>query len=38
LRVEKLDADENASAAMIGLLVNASQIAKASIQATYGRK
>ncbi len=38
LRVEKLDADENASAAMIGLLVNSNQIAKASIQATYGRK
>jgi Raf kinase inhibitor-like YbhB/YbcL family protein len=38
LRVEKLDADENASAAMIGFMVNANQIAKASLQATYGRK
>jgi Raf kinase inhibitor-like YbhB/YbcL family protein len=38
LRVDKLDADENASAAMIGFMVNANQIAKASLQATYGRK
>ena len=38
LRVEKLDADENASAAMIGFMVNANQIAKASLQANYGRK
>ncbi|MDQ6620519.1 MAG: YbhB/YbcL family Raf kinase inhibitor-like protein [Pseudomonadota bacterium] len=39
LKVEKLEgADENASAAMIGFMINGSQIAKASIQATYGRK
>lgn len=39
LKVDKLEGgDENASAAMIGYLINASQIAKATIQATYGRK
>lgn len=38
LRVDKLEADENASAAMIGFMINANQIAKASIQATYGRR
>jgi Raf kinase inhibitor-like YbhB/YbcL family protein len=39
LKVEKLEGvDENASAAMVGFMINANQIAKASIQATYGRK
>ena len=39
LKVPKLDgADENASAAMIGFMIKANEIAKASIQATYGRK
>lgn len=39
LKVDKLQgADENASPAMIGFMINANQIAKASIQATYGRK
>jgi Raf kinase inhibitor-like YbhB/YbcL family protein len=39
LKVDKLEgADENASAAMIGFLINANRIAKASIQATYGRR
>ena len=38
LKVSKLDADENASGAMLGFMINANQIVKASIQATYGRK
>lgn len=38
LKTAKLEADENASAAMIGFMLNANQIGKASIQATYGRK
>jgi Raf kinase inhibitor-like YbhB/YbcL family protein len=39
LRTAKLEgADENASGAMIGFMINANQIAKASLQATYGRK
>ena len=39
LKVDKLTGlDENASPAMIGFMINASQIAKASIQANYGRK
>ena len=39
LKVEKLEgADENASGAMISFMLNANQIAKASVQATYGRR
>jgi len=39
LKVEKLQgADANASGAMIGFMINANQIAKAALQATYGRK
>lgn len=39
LKVDKLaGADENASGAMIAYLLNANQIAKATLQATYGRK
>jgi len=39
LKVERLQGgDENASPAMIGYMINANQIAKASLQATYGRK
>ncbi len=39
LKVARLDGlDQNASAAMVGFMVNANQIGKASIQATYGRK
>ncbi|HZQ60177.1 MAG TPA: YbhB/YbcL family Raf kinase inhibitor-like protein [Casimicrobiaceae bacterium] len=39
LKVDTLQgADENASPAMIGFMINANQVAKASIQATYGRK
>ena len=39
LKVDKLPgADENASPAMIGFMINANQIAKTSIHATYGRK
>ncbi|MEP7207550.1 MAG: YbhB/YbcL family Raf kinase inhibitor-like protein [Casimicrobiaceae bacterium] len=39
LKVDRLDgADENASGAMLGFMINANQIGKASIQATFGRK
>jgi Raf kinase inhibitor-like YbhB/YbcL family protein len=38
LKVDKLDANENASGAMIGFMLNANQLAKASLTATYGRK
>lgn len=39
LKIEKLEgADANASGAMVGFMINANQIAKASVQATYGRK
>lgn len=37
LDVEVLDADENASGAMIGFFLNAHSLTKASITATYGR-
>lgn len=39
LKVDKLEGvDENASAAMVGFMINANQLSKASLQATYGRK
>lgn len=38
LKTPKLDADANMSGAMLGFMINGNQIAKASIQATYGRK
>ena len=38
LKVDKLDADENASGATIGFMLNVNQLAKASFTATYGRK
>ena len=38
LKVDKIDADENASAAMVGFMLNANKIDKASFTATYGRK
>jgi len=38
LKVDKLDVDENASGAMVGFMLNANQLAKASFTATYGRK
>lgn len=37
LKVEKLDLDANASAAMAGFMINANRIDKASIEATYQR-
>ena len=38
LKVDKIDADENASAALVGFMINANRIDKASFTATYGRK
>jgi len=38
LKVDKIDADENASAAMVGFMLNTNKIEKASFTATYGRK
>jgi len=38
LRVDKIDADENASAALVGFMINANRLDKASFTATYGRK
>lgn len=38
LKVDKLDLDDSASAAMVGFMANANKLAKASFTATYGRK
>jgi hypothetical protein len=38
LKVDKLDADENATPALVGFMINANQLGKASFTATYGRK
>ncbi|MBM3392261.1 MAG: YbhB/YbcL family Raf kinase inhibitor-like protein [Betaproteobacteria bacterium] len=38
LKVEKLDLDENAPAAMVGFMINANELARASITARHGRK
>ena len=38
LKTDKLDLDENASAALVGFMVNASSLGKASFTAKYGRK
>jgi Raf kinase inhibitor-like YbhB/YbcL family protein len=38
LKVDKIDVDENASAAMVGYMINANKIDKASFTATYGIK
>lgn len=38
LKVDKLDLDENATAAMVGFMIHANRIGKASITALYGRK
>ncbi len=38
LKVDKIDLDENAPAAMVGFMINANRLAKASITAFYGRK
>lgn len=37
LKVEKLELDPNATAAMVGFMINANRIEKASIEATYQR-
>jgi len=38
LKVDKIDADENASGALVGFMLNANKLDKASFTATYGRK
>jgi Raf kinase inhibitor-like YbhB/YbcL family protein len=38
LKVDKLDLDANAPAAMVGYMLNANALAKASFTAKYGRK
>lgn len=38
LKVEKLDAPEDATGALVGYMINANSIAKASFTARYGRK
>jgi hypothetical protein len=38
LKVDKLDADENASGALVGYMANANSLGKASFTGTYGRK
>jgi hypothetical protein len=36
LKVDKIDADENASGALVGFMLNANQLGKASFTAKYG--
>jgi Raf kinase inhibitor-like YbhB/YbcL family protein len=38
LKADKIDADENASGALVGFMLNANKLGKASFTATYGRK
>ena len=38
LKADKLDADANSSAALIGFMVNLNKIGKASFTGMYGRK
>jgi len=38
LKVDRIDADENASGAMVGFMLDANKLDKASLTATYGRK
>jgi len=38
LKVDKLDLDENATAALVGFMLNANRLGTASFTATYGRK
>ena len=38
LKVERLDLDENATAALVGFMLHANRIGKAAITATYARK
>jgi Raf kinase inhibitor-like YbhB/YbcL family protein len=37
LKVDKIDADENASGALVGFMLNANKLGKASFTAKYGR-
>ena len=38
LKVDKIDADTDASGALVGFMLNANKLGKASFTATYGRK
>jgi hypothetical protein len=38
LKADKLDVDENASAALVGFMIHANQIGKATFTGKYGRK
>jgi len=38
LKVDRIDLDENAPAAMVGFMINANELARASITARHGRK
>lgn len=38
LKVAKIDADENASGALVGFMLNANKLGEATLTATYGRK
>ncbi len=38
LKADRIDADENASGAMVGFMLNANKLGKASFTATYGRR
>lgn len=38
LKVDKIDADANASGALVGFMLNANKIGEANFTATYGRK
>ena len=38
LKVDRIDADENASGAMVSYMLNANRLGKASLTAMYGRK
>ena len=37
LKVERLDVDENASAALVGFMTNANSLGKATLTATFGK-
>ncbi len=37
LKVDKIDADESSSGALVGFMLNANKLGKASLTATYGR-
>jgi len=38
LKIDKIDADADASGALVGFMLNANKLAQASFTATYGRK